>query len=383
MKILMVTEASSAGVGRHVIDLCTALADHGDEVHLIYATGRTDRAFEDGVNRLPSRVHTQVLEMRRAPHTSDVGAMRVLRRYLRDHGPFDVVHGQSSKGGALVRLAREAGSAVVYTPHCVYTLNPTVRGWKRFVYSRAEVWLSKRTDAVIAVSPTEAQHLHSLGFAKDRVHCVPNGIPPVGFETKAAAREALGLAENALVIGYLARLSQQKNPILMVEAFAAIAANHPEAVLAMAGTGDLESECRHRAAMLGVSNRVHWLGYQTPDVLLPSADLFALSSRYEGMPYVYLEALACGLPIVTTNVGGADLAIEDGVNGCLVRGGDVSSLASALDRVLGSQELRAQMALASRRLSTRFSLERMMEGTLAAYEAAIATARGPQQALST
>ena len=111
MRVAIMTEASSAGVGRHVIDLCTALAENGDEVHLLYSTGRLDKAFEDGLNKLGARVRSTVIEMQRAPHTTDVKALRALKQYVRDHGPFDVLHGQSSKGGALARLLREPAKA--------------------------------------------------------------------------------------------------------------------------------------------------------------------------------------------------------------------------------------------------------------------------------
>lgn len=371
MRVLMVTEASSAGVGRHVIDLCTALVDHGDEVHLVHATGRTDAAFAEGLTSLGDRVRQRVIEMRRAPHASDVRALRELRAYVKEHGPFDVTHGQSSKGGALARLVRSEGTGVVvYTPHCVYTLNPSVRGIKRFVFGRAERWLARHTHAVIAVSPTEAQHLEDLGFRPEIVHCVPNGIADTDWMDKKDARSRLGLPEDALIVGFLARMSPQKNPLLMIEAFAAIADQHPQARLAMAGTGDLEDAARRRASELRVSDRVHWLGYQRPADFLPCADLFALSSDYEGMPYVYLEALSCGLPIVTTDVGGSELAIEDGRNGSIVPRGDHNGLGAALARVLVDPDLRHRMSAAARERAREFSLAKMLQRTQAVYQQA-------------
>ncbi|MCA8958389.1 MAG: glycosyltransferase [Planctomycetes bacterium] len=372
MRVLMVTEAASAGVGRHVIDLCDGLVRSGDEVHLIHATGRSDPTFEEGIGRLGDGIRRRVIEMRRAPHAGDLSALRELRRYAEAHGPFDVVHGQSSKGGALVRLARRTSfGALVYTPHCVYTLNPMISRVKRLVYGSAERWLAKRTDAVIAVSPSEADHLRDFGFPDGALHCVPNGLGAMAWRPRAEARVALGLEDDQLVVGFLGRLTAQKDPLLLVEAFAQVASRHPRAVLAVAGTGELSSPARYRANMLGIADRIRWVGFQRPQEFLPACDLFVLSSRYEGMPYVYLEALACGLPIVSTAVGGSELAIVEGENGLVVPHGDVQALARALKVLLADGDKRAAFAAASLRRSAQFTLPSMVSATRRAYEGAV------------
>ncbi|MCB9880825.1 MAG: glycosyltransferase family 4 protein [Planctomycetes bacterium] len=381
MRILLVTEASSAGVGRHVIDLCGALVARNHDVHLVYATGRIDDAFAGGVHALDSRkaLSTAIIEMRRGPHPSDRGALRALANHAATHGPFDIVHGQSSKGGGLARLLRgrhgTENAATVYTPHCIYTLNPEGSWLKRALFGRAELWLARRTDAIIAVSPSEARHLEELGMPPDLVHCVPNGIARPELPSKAEARGALGLPSDALIVGFLARLSPQKNPLLAIEAFARVAQKHRAVHLAFAGTGALEGACRELAASRGITDRIHWLGYGRPGTLLPASDVFALSSEYEGMPYVYLEALVAGLPIVTTDVGGAELAIEEGINGFVVPRGDPDSFAAALDRVLSDEALRRRMAMASSARADRFDDTHMVEGTVAVYEAALARKR--------
>lgn len=344
----------------------------GDDVHLVHSTGRLDDGFARGVDALGGRVRRTVIEMRRAPHPSDLTALRKLRRYMRAHGPFDVVHGQSSKGGALARLVRsDTEGAIVYTPHCVYTLNPTIGRLKRIVYGRAELWLARRTDAVIAVSPSESDHLRRLGFPADRLHLVPNGFENKAWPARDVVRARLGFAERDQVVGFLGRLSPQKDPLLLIEAFAALSARHRSAVLAVAGDGELESEGRDRAQELGVADRVRWLGYVRPDEFLPGCDLFALSSRYEGMPYVYLEAMSCGLPIVSTNVGGSELAIEHGRNGLVVPRADVDALCEAIDSLLSDDERRAGMGVASRERSSRYSLQAMLLGTKRVYEASV------------
>jgi glycosyltransferase involved in cell wall biosynthesis len=108
---------------------------------------------------------------------------------------------------------------------------------------------------------------------------------------------------------------------------------------------------------------------------MPAFDVFCLSSRYEGMTYVLLEALAAGLPIVATNVGGVSLCVADGANGLVVEPGDTHALADALLRVAQDRETQARYARASMQKARSFNLDRMVESTLKIYERAIATRR--------
>lgn len=367
----MITEATSAGVGRHVMDLCGEMVVAGHEVHLAYSEARVDEAFRAELEALGGDLKKHVVPMRRAPHPSDIHALRRLRSICAAHGPFDIVHGQSSKGGALARLLRRSSkAATLYTPHCIYTLNPSAGRIARALYGRVELWLARRTDAIIAVSPDEREHLAALGFPEERLHCVPNGVRARSWKKRAEARRDLGLPQDALVVAFLARLSAQKNPILMIESFARVAQRIDKARLAFAGDGELGEACRQRARALGIEDRVHWLGYRRAHDVMPAADVFALSSRYEGMPYVYLEALSCGLPIVSTEVGGSSLAVEEGHNGYVTQLDDSEAFAAAIARILESPKRRDEMAAASKDRAQTFDVSRMFETTMRVYEAA-------------
>jgi glycosyltransferase involved in cell wall biosynthesis len=244
--------------------------------------------------------------------------------------------------------------------------------------------LARRTDAIIAVSPDERDHITSLGIRPDMVHCVVNGIAATPPIEKSAARGRLGLDGDAVIVGYLGRLSRQKNPRLLLEAFArlmgtgrpaggdrSLAASAPSganARLAIAGDGEQEQPLRASARDLGVADRVHWLGHRPADEALPAFDVFALPSNYEGMPYVLLEALAAGLPIVATDVGGARLTVREGENGYIVSRPSSDDFALAMKRLVESADERAAFGAVSRRLAAEFSIDRMVDQTLGVYE---------------
>jgi glycosyltransferase involved in cell wall biosynthesis len=368
MRILLISEPASAGVGRHIVDLSQGLLAAGHDVHLVYSPRRMDETFASDL-RAMNGLKTTVLDMRRAPHPCDLFAATRLRSLLRRNAPFDVVHGQSSKGGALARLVAPGFAAVVYTPHCVFTMNPDIGRIGAAVFGGIERWLGRRSDALIAVSEDEAAHLRALGIAPEIVHCVPNGLHPPLWRSRDEARAELGIRPEATVVGFLGRLSPQKNPLLLVHAFAKLAPRHPDAMLAIAGDGPLEAEAREAERALGLTGRIVWLGFRRPVDVMPGFDVFALPSRYEGLPYVLLEAVAAGLPIVSTPVGGSETVIDNDGNG-IITAATPEDFAAGLGRLLGDRALRHRMAASAREKAGQFTITRMVDRTLDVYASA-------------
>lgn len=371
-RVLMVVESSSGGTGRHVLDLCEGLLARGSEVHLVYSTGRIDRFFRDRLAALPALRHAG-LPMRREIHPADTSLVKAVRRYLRENGPFDAVHGHSSKGGAVARLAAVGtGVPAFYTLHGFIIMDPGLPLWKRAFYLGIEVLLSWGTAGIIAVSPEEQRAAVRLGLGRNRVTLVPNGIRPVPPVPRAEARRALGVSDDALVVGFVGRLVDQKAPDVLLKAFARAAGEVPSAdwVLAMIGSGPLGEGLRLQAADLGVADRVLWPGELDARGVLPAFDVFALSSRKEGLPYVVLEAMSAGLPVVATASAGVEILVRPGVNGYVPATDDVAAFAGALADLARDPARRTSQGAASRRLAGRFTVEAMVEGTLAAYRAA-------------
>jgi glycosyltransferase involved in cell wall biosynthesis len=376
LKILHLVEASWAGVGRHVTDLAGGLAKRGHEVHVLYSPVRMDNAFAQALERFIAGsplVRTRAVPMRRAPHPSDGAAMKAVRSYLSKEGHFDVIHVHSTKAGIVGRIAALGHRcAKVYTPNAPASSDPSLDRVRRSLIRGLERALGAITHAVIAVSHEEREHLRGLGLRDEKLFLVPNGIAvPDALPTdrREKARRDLCIDPGDILIGAVGRLSRQKNTGLLLRAFAEIAHLLPETVrLAIVGDGPLAGELRALGVELGIDRRLLWLGVRDGSAAMHAFDIFALPSLYEGLPYVLLEAMAAGLPLVSTQVGGTSLVIENGVNGWIVPIGASNRMAAALLPLALQQELRDRMGRASRARIHTFSVETMILNTESVYQ---------------
>jgi len=370
MRVLHIVEATSAGVGKHVLGLCEGLAKRGVEVHLIYSPLRMDSLFQTGMERLrEAGVKLSSFPMRREPHISDVGALRYLRTYVIRHGPFVLIHAHSSKAGGLARLLRILGGPpVVYTPHAFATLSKNFGRLAYVTYEVAERFLANFTSVLIAGSAYEAKEAKRLGYQKLAI--VHQGIDlaelPLG--SRDEIRQEWGIAPDAIVIGFVGRLAPQKAPWVLVDAFQRVFAEYPAALLVMVGDGPLKGKLLEMIQQKGLLGRVLLPGFMEGRRAMRGFDAFALASEYESFGYVLVEAMAEGLPIVTTKVGIAEEILTEGENGFLVPTGDVEAFARAFDRLISDVALRRRMGEANRVRVQRFSLDTMVEAILRIYE---------------
>lgn len=371
LRVLQILEATGGGVARHVVDLCLGLAKRGVEVHLAYSPLRMDDILREALPKLEKAgVRCIKVPMRRAPHMSDLRTLFTLSEYIRDSGPFDIIHGQSAKGGALARLLRMlVPGKIVYSPHGFLSFYPTSRGFLRGVYGLLESLMAPLTGAVVVLSKWQVEEAVILRYNHDQIRIIPNGLDLFfdNTDSRLDVRKKLGIGFEQVAIGFVGRLAIPKSPLVLLEAFALIAQNHPQACLVIVGDGPLRAELESRVGMLGLAKRVVLPGFINGRWAMRGLDIFALPSDYEGFPYVLLEAMAEGLPIVATRVGGTDQTIIEGKNGFVVPVGDVAAFASALDRLLSDGALRERMGVQSRAGIQEFSLDKMVDATLALY----------------
>lgn len=367
-RVLLVVESSAGGTGRHVLDLADGLTERGCEVHVIHSTRRVDRLFLDRLAELEGRVRHMALPIRTGPHPADLAIVRAVRRYMRQFGPFDIVHGHSSKGGAVARLAAfGTGAKAYYTLHGLIMMDPLLPRWKWLMYLSIELGLATWTRRVIAVSPEEQRAAIRLRFGRSKVIMVPNGVGTMRLTPREEARRAMAVTDDAIVIGFVGRLVEQKAPEVLIEAFTSAARVQPLARLALVGNGPLEMPMRELAGTLGVADKIIWLGERDARGVLAGFDLFALSSRKEGLPYVVLEAMAAGLPVVATSSAGSEILVIPGVNGAVVPPDDAPAFAAALIDLLTDPAKLARCGASSRERVSRFTIDAMVERTLDAY----------------
>ena len=366
IRVLHVTEASNAGVGAHVLDLMEGLAPHGVDAHLAYSPNRVDDHFRDRLEQLP-RKSCSAIVMKRAPHWSDVAASRAIQQCIDRYGPFDVIHAHSTKAGGLCRVGRIPSRAkVIYTPHGIYSMNPSANGMARRLVRAAERNLADRCHAVIAVSPEEQRHMTDIGIPEEKIKMIANGLKPIQWPSRHQARQELGIDQRAIVFGFLGRLASQKNPLLLIRAFSLIKDVDPSMRLAIVGIGPLEAKCRELAKALHLEGRIDWLGFKTAQQTMPAFDVFVIPSNYEGMPYVMMEAVSLGLPVIATRVGGTSLGIDQGFNGFVVPLNEPQEMAEAM-RTLLNPRLRQAMSDAARIKSAEFCYDLMVQRIVEVY----------------
>jgi glycosyltransferase involved in cell wall biosynthesis len=218
------------------------------------------------------------------------------------------------------------------------------RHWKYRIF----FWLLRGATGVIAPSAAIKSELLRAGFSSDRVVCFANAVDvsrfrPVTAGEKAQAKNALGLPGETAVIGTVARLVERKGIDVLLRAFAVVC-HHHQAHLVIVGDGPLGDELRALARELKIADSISWLGFQADTVKwLQTMDVFAFPSRLEGVPNAVLEAMAVGLPIVATTIGGVTDLLEEGGTGVLIPPDDPDAMAGELDRLLGDPSFRAEL----------------------------------------
>ena len=230
----------------------------------------------------------------------------------------------------------------------------------------------------IAVTSADRESLvRTMEVPEERVHLVHNSVdlerPAPGPEVREKLRRELGAEAGARVLLTVGRLSGQKGYPALLEALRAVCARHPEARAWWVGEGELREELSRAVAADGLlSSRVRLLGFRD-DVraLLSAADAFVLPSVYEGLPFSLLEAMAAGLPCVSTTIPGVREVATDGENALLVPPGDAGALATAVSRVLDDGALAKRLSEAGRERAKAFDRRAMIEKTCAIYEQAL------------
>ena len=316
-RILIISEPSMDGVFRHVEGLIHFLLQaKGGEIDLAYSSNRGSAQLSALIQKVESNGgETLDLKTGNSPTFTDLSAYRRLYAFAKRRRP-SVTHAHSSKAGALARLLPQSVSdQVFYTPHAYYGLGNS-GGVKTLLFNSIERFLGPR-GINIHLSPEESQFAEATLYLRPDGHVsIPNAVDFAIFrevasvEERAVIRQSLGLPEDATVIGSIGRLSYQKNPELLYRAFARFAEQQDQTeplYLLHVGNGSATEmrEMHQLAVELGIADQVVRPAYRSdPEVFYRAMDAFCLSSRYEGLPFTGLEALASNLPLILTDAPG-------------------------------------------------------------------------------
>jgi len=301
-------------------------------------------------------------------HTLEVslGTVWAERRFVRqlclEHRPH-VVHTHGYRPDILDGgVARKLGLPTLSTEHGMSRM-----GGRTAIYEWLQIRALRHFDAVAAVSEPIAVALARHGVDPARIHTIPNAWSgEVAFLERGEARRRLGLRDEGPIVGWMGRLIGVKGGDLLLRALARLGPNAPE--VAIVGDGPEREPLGRLAQQLGLAEQVHFTGEISDGArFLRAFDAFALSSRTEGTPIVLFEAIAAGLPLVVTRVGGIPNVVDES-EALLVEPDDEAELAAALRQVLADPVAAASRAeRARRRMDEQFALEPWLDRYEALY----------------
>ena len=344
--LIVATLAEVGGVGTYIAMLLPQLVERFDVVVAAHGPGPLREASLAAGARYVALSHLR----RPINPFRDVLALAELVRVCRRERP-DIIHLNSAKAAFVGRLA----GALARTPVRIVSIH----GWSFSVpgIPRAAVWADRLvrplTTATICVSEYDREVGIAAGMCeRERTVVIHNGIDVRGFEATNHGRR------DVPVVAFVGRLAPQKDPETLIRALAMLERNSYHAVVA--GSGPDADSIAAEIERLGLNDSVDLLGVRD-DVseILGSADVFVLSSIYECLPISVLEAMAAGLPVVATKVGGVPELVVDGQTGFIVGSRDPEALAQAIRKLLANPHLRRRFGDAARaRVEDRFDIKR-------------------------
>ncbi len=378
---------------RRITFVTTALSDGGAENQLVYlATQLQARGGWDArvISMLAPKAYTEKLLSAGIPVVSlgmrrgipDPRAMLKLAALLRRTQP-QIVHSHMVHANLLARVTRllYRVPVLISTAHNIdegpdkrttSAVGRVFAGSRRVASSRWRERGYRLTDPLCDLTTNVSQaaverYIQIGAVPRAKIRFVPNGVDTAQFRPDPIARERvrreLGLEERFVWLA-VARFEDAKDHRTMIRAFATLGRSHPAALLLLIGQGTLEPASKALAASLGLEDRVRFLGvrWDVPD-LMNGADAYVMSSAWEGLPMVLLEAAAVGLPIVATDVGGNSEIVVDGETGFVVPPRDPTTLARAMDQlaILPADERRRLGERGRARVGTQYSLERVID----------------------
>jgi glycosyltransferase involved in cell wall biosynthesis len=350
--------------------LLSGLVDHGWRPMLLHHGGEGLAPLLDSLSEhgIPDRVVPRMPEGPRgavaaARFARELGRLRPAVFHAHLTWPFSCAWALAA--ARVARLSAVVGTAQLY-------MEVRVGPWRR-----AEVWvLGRCVDRMIAVSDHTQRMFVTMGWPAHGWAVIPNAVAVERFARRPhpSVRTALEDGSGRAIAVVPARLDVQKGHEDLLEA----AQHLPDVRLLCVGEGDLRTALEDRARILGIEDRVVFLGFRTDiDGILGSCDLVVLPSLYEGFPLSLIEAMAAGKPVVATDIGGTRELVVDGVTGLLVPPRAPRKLAEAVKKILGDRALANRLGEAGKeRAEQHFGSRAMVGAVLGEYEALLSGTPG-------
>ena len=281
----------------------------------------------------------------------------------------DIWHGHDYKSNLLgLLLSREHPMKLVTTVH-----GWVQKTWKTPLYYAIDRRCLPRYDQVICVSQDLFSDCQRLGVAPEKLSLINNAIALEDYApslTTDVAKRKLGIATDRRLLVGVGRLSAEKGFDLLIKAVANLNRAGRDVPLAIAGDGDARESLQELISQLDCGDKVKLLGFvKDTQLVYQAADMFVLSSYREGLPNVVLEAMASGVPVLSTNIAGMPTLVEDGVNGKLIEPGSVEALQNSIDELLDDEPQKKRFVEAAyQTIQDRFDFGKRMDKVLEIYQ---------------
>lgn len=349
----VISSLSAGGAERVMSILANEWAAKGHHVTLL--------TFDDGKEppfyELDSRIHYLPLGISAdssnliSALVNNLNRISRLRKALQNSHPEAIISFMPTTNILTLLASRGLGVPVIVSERADPRMNPLGRIWEQLrlkTYAYADK-IVVQTQNVVDFFPA---HLHSL------IRIIPNPVPKINLLEEEPSQLEFS---NPFVIA-IGRLSSQKGFDLLLQAFAKLRVRHPEWTLVILGEGALRRELETLRDKLNLTENVSFPGrIQNPHRLLKKADLFVMSSRWEGFPNALCEAMACGLPVISTDCpsGPRDI-IREGIDGILIPTENIDALSEAMDRLMSDRAERLRLATAAPEIVERFAVDKVI-----------------------
>lgn len=375
VKVLHITERLVGGITTYIEELVLEqIKIYGsDNVHILCPAEHVNH-FSPALLKLAT---VTSFERKKRGLLAVVRMVKKLHKLQRDWRP-DIVHCHSTFAGVVGRLPWLLPSVrIIYTPNS-WSFSMRTHWLIIEVYALIERLLAGRTDALLAVSKSEAASAEKHRIKPRMVRVIHTGLRPGrGDVVKARSDRSGRVGEPPVQIIMVGRFEPQKRHDELVKALTPLAGMNW--MLSLVGDGFTRQAIDNLVASLGLKDRVNFLG-QRRDVLqlLQQSDIFVMTSDYEGFPLSILEAMKVGLPVVVNDVDGNSEAVISGQTGYLVASGDAKSLTQSLKSLIESPELRAKFGSSGRdKFEREFTAQKMIDQMSRLYEELLASPTAP------
>ena len=347
----VIARMNVGGTAKYVGDLVALIPN--SELATGYIQGEE---IEDSiVEKLP--IHRLEHLGRRISLINDFKAWIELRRLIKEVKP-NILHTHTFKAGLIGRLIG-GDHKKIHTFHGHLFNDQSFSNLEKQIITLAERFLARRTDLLISVGKRVGVELRAVGVGPSQEWIsIPPGVTPLSTIDKGDARRFLGLEKGQVLIGWMARMAEVKNPFLLLE----VAKRMPTSNFVMAGGGNLLEQIQREAP-----DNVNVIGWTDPAVFWSSIDLAISTSDNEGIPIALIEAQLAGVPVVATDAGSTNEIVQDGLTG-FITSKDVEFLVGALQRFISDPDLILKFAANAREYAAKtFTVEKMIDTHIRIY----------------